>query len=197
MEWMLISLKWMSILNKWSVCSLRIKRYGSFSQHPLIISFITKLQCVPVSKLRAWKTSRGNKDLAHRTFQEAKRVWKDHSCTYINEDWHAPKRNYVLGNPLPHIPKFTFKSIFRYSSTSMSCNEGKLFKLRMFLRHWLKLIGEYVDQTLIGFLYDYTWSSQLKTIAHCLLLNCTKQGILLQNIISCSCVAWMYLFFLT
>ena len=43
--------------------------------------------------------------------------------------------------------KITFKSspYSEYSATSMSCNEGTLFKLRMFL------VGVYEDQTFIGF----------------------------------------------
>ena len=50
---------------------------------------------------------------------------------------HAPKRKFDhwLGNPLLHIPKITIKSIFR------------IFKLT----NWLKLVGEYVNQTFIGF----------------------------------------------
>ena len=39
----------------------------------------------------ASQTSRENNDSAHRTFQDAKRIWEDHS--YTNEVWHVPKRN--------------------------------------------------------------------------------------------------------
>ena len=34
--------------------------------------------------------------------------------------------------------------------------------------YWLKLVGEYADQTFIGFLSDFIWSFQFETIAHCL-----------------------------
>ena len=64
--------------------------------------------------LRARQTSRENKDLAHRTFAGGQENL-GRSYLHVNEVWHAPKRNsdYGLGNPLPHIPKITFKSIFR------------------------------------------------------------------------------------
>ena len=63
---------------------------------------------------RAKQTSRENKDVTHRTFQEAKRIWEDHGYKSM-KFYHAPKRNsdYWLGNTLPHIPTITFKSILR------------------------------------------------------------------------------------
>ena len=121
--------------------------------------------------LRARQTSRENKVLTHRTFQEEKKIWEDHSY-----QWNS---NYWLGiNPLAHIPKITFKFTFR--------TFGHIHVMQQ--RH--TLYTEDVTMTKTGwcmrrpdfyrFLSDFTWSSQLKTIAHCLLLNCIKQGILIK-----------------
>ena len=112
--------------------------------------------------LRARQISRGNKDLMHRTFHETKMI-------IATRKWSMayPYSNYWVGNPLPHIPRITFKSILEYFATSMSCNEGTLFKLRMFsYTFWLKLVGKYVDQTFTGFLSDLIWSSQLEKQSH-------------------------------
>ena len=70
------------------ICSLRIKRKGSFLQHQKLIIYNMKLLCVAsrhtlqeyissiFSKVRH---RRRNKDLERRTFQEARRIWEDHS----------------------------------------------------------------------------------------------------------------------
>ena len=68
-----------------------------------------------------------------------------------------------------------------YSATFMSCSEGTLFKLGIFLRH---LTNTRWCKRRPGFYWFSLWfhlklkSSQLKTIAHCLYLNCIKQCIL-------------------
>ena len=137
------------------------------------------------------------KDLPHRTFPEAKRIWKDHSYSWMK--FGICFRRIPITDWVTHYrtsQKVHLNPFLEYSATFMSCEEGTLFKLRMFSQaNWLKLVGEYIDQTFISFLSDFIWSSQYKTIAHCLSLSCIKQGTILQNITSCNSVPWMYLSF--
>ena len=113
--------------------------------------------------------------------------------------WHAPKRNsdYWLGNPLPHIPKITFKSIFRtfwpihiMQRRHVLITEDVFFGIGLLTKtgQWIRRPDFYQ--------FSLWFHLRLFKNNHTLpITNFIKQGIILQNIFSCNSLAWTYLFF--
>ena len=116
------------------------------------------------------QTSRENKDLEQRAFQEAKGIWEDLTKVHVNEVWHAPERNsyYWLGNLMPHIPKITFKCILRlFCHTHFMQRSEDVFLAKVTTEHaesgWWMLYR----QAFICFLSDFIWSFKWKWITKC------------------------------
>ena len=183
MNALVLSSKWCQYFTNGRLVSLGLKDKVHFCNNHLGILYKTMSV-----NFRARHTSRDNKDLANRTFQEL----------HVNEVWHAPEWNsdYWLNSPLPHIPKITFKSIFRIFCHMHVMQRRHTFQTGDVFLGILTKTNWWIRGP------DFCWFSlwlhfkfPIKNNNTLPLLNCIKHGMLLQNIISCNCVVLMYLFF--
>ena len=138
-----------------------------------------------------FRASRVNKDLAHRTFQETKRIWEDRCDTWMKVGMRL--RGIPITDWITHCctsPKITFKSNFRIFCHIHVMQQRHALQTEDVFLDILTKTGWWICRPeFYRFSLWFHWKfrkkktkTKTKTIAHCLLLKYIKQYIILQKL---------------